>query len=73
MIDEFIAYWTEPNRSKTKMRYEMEKTWDISRRLNTWYRNQIKFGKIKPDGTDPNYDIPKVGGIEHKFDNVKGW
>lgn len=37
LLDNFIDYWTEPNRSKApKMRYELQKTWDTKRRLNTW-------------------------------------
>lgn len=36
MLEAFFQYWSEPNRSKTKMRFEMEKTWDIARRLRTW-------------------------------------
>ena len=36
MIRQFYDYWTEPNKSRTKMRYELERTWDIKRRLNTW-------------------------------------
>jgi len=33
---EFIDYWTEPNKSGTKMRFELERTWDLSRRLHRW-------------------------------------
>lgn len=37
MIDEFFQYWSEPNRSKKpKMRFELEKTWELNRRLSTW-------------------------------------
>lgn len=36
MCNKFFVYWTEPNKSKTKMRFELEKTWDVSRRLETW-------------------------------------
>lgn len=36
MIRQFYDYWTEPNKSRTKMRYELERTWDTKRRLNTW-------------------------------------
>lgn len=36
MTDEFISYWTEPNKSHTKMRYELERTWDTNRRLRYW-------------------------------------
>ena len=39
MIKEFVSYWTEPNKSNTKMRFEMQRTWDMSRRLATWKRN----------------------------------
>ena len=36
----FFSYWTEPNKSGTKMRFELEKTWDIKRRIKTWVRNE---------------------------------
>ena len=36
MKEKFIAYWTEPNKSRTRVRYQMEKTWDTSRRLALW-------------------------------------
>ena len=36
MLRQFYDYWTEPNKSRTKMRYELERTWDTKRRLNTW-------------------------------------
>lgn len=39
----FFLYWTEPNKSKTKLKYEMEKTWDISRRLARWEQNKKDF------------------------------
>lgn len=42
MIDEFADYWTEPNKSQSKMRYELERTWDLSRRLKRWASNNIK-------------------------------
>ena len=36
MLRSFFTYWSEPNKSKTKMRFELEKTWDLSRRLSYW-------------------------------------
>ena len=45
MITEFYNYWTEPNPSKTKMRFEMEKTWDTARRLETWLKRSLGFNK----------------------------
>ena len=50
LIRAFYDYWTEPNKSKTKMRFELEKTWDVKRRLNTWAsREKINS---KSHGTD---------------------
>ena len=49
--DNFLSYWTEPNRPKTKLRYMMEKTWDTKRRLSVWanrspeYKNTIDYDK----------------------------
>jgi hypothetical protein len=39
----FFDYWTEPNKSKTKLRFELEKTWDTKRRLNTWASRDKSF------------------------------
>lgn len=36
---EFADYWTEPNKSGTKMLFELEKTWDLGRRLTRWANN----------------------------------
>lgn len=38
MINDFFNYWSEPNRSKTKMRKDIERTWDTHRRLLTWFK-----------------------------------
>lgn len=38
MIFAFFDYWSEPDKAKTKMRYEMQKTWSIAGRLRTWER-----------------------------------
>ena len=36
MVRRFYDYWTELNRSGTKMRFELEKTFEIGKRLKTW-------------------------------------
>ena len=41
ICDEFIDYWTEPNKTKTKMKFEMQETFDISRRLKRWINNDF--------------------------------
>lgn len=52
MIREFYDYWSEPNKSHSKMRFEQERTWDIKRRLQTWEkRSKNGFGKYN-NGAD---------------------
>jgi len=46
----FISYWTERNKSGTKQRWELEKTFELKRRLNTWFRNAGKFNSTKGKG-----------------------
>ena len=47
ILNGFIDYWTEPNKSKSKMKFELEKTWETKRRLKTWANNQKKWDKPK--------------------------
>ena len=47
ILNGFIDYWTEPNKSNTKMKYELNKTWSTKLRLNTWANNQKKWDKPK--------------------------
>lgn len=47
ILNGFIDYWTEPNKSNSKMKYELEKTWETKRRLKTWATNQKKWDKPK--------------------------
>ena len=42
MLEQFFDYWSEPNKKGT-MRFELEKTWDLKRRLKRWYENQIQW------------------------------
>ena len=44
-IRAFFNYWTEKNKSGTKMRFELEKTWETSKRLVTWANNEKEYGK----------------------------
>ena len=39
--NKFIDYWTEPNKSGTRMRFEMQTTWDTNRRLLRWQKNNL--------------------------------
>lgn len=44
-LKKFITYWTEPNGSGTKARWQLHKTFEVRRRLATWLSN--KKGKSR--------------------------
>ena len=43
--NEFLSYWSEANKSKTKMRWELERTWDLRSRMQRWNNNTKKWDK----------------------------
>lgn len=45
MIREFFEYWTEMNKSKSKMRFEQQPTWETSKRLATWAKRDKNYAK----------------------------
>ena len=55
-VQKFISYWTEPNKSGTKQRWQLEKTFELKRRLATWFGNIKNFSKVVNDGVP----LPKV-------------
>lgn len=64
MIRKFYDYWSETNKSKTRMRCETEKTWDLNLRLQNWARRK-DFG-TKQSGT-------ALHNSENKDYNEGGW
>ena len=62
MLQDFYEYWTEPNPSHTKMRFELQKTWDVNRRLARWARNNFnRYDRQQP--TKQQQDISKLASI----------
>jgi len=53
MMREFFNYWTEKNEGGKKMRFEMQKVFDVSRRLSTW-SERAKNNKFNTNGK-PTY------------------
>jgi hypothetical protein len=39
---DFISYWTERNATGKLMKFQMNNTWETSRRLSTWQRNNYQ-------------------------------
>lgn len=50
MLRDFFGYWTEMNKSMTKMRFEQQPTWETSRRLSTWAKNERNYGNRQGNG-----------------------
>ncbi len=42
-VGKFVAYWTEPNKSGTRVRWQAQKFFDIRRRLATWFGRISQF------------------------------
>ena len=43
MLESFYSYWTETNKSNTKMRFELEPTFEVTKRLATWANRDTQF------------------------------
>ena len=41
MLNDFFQYWTELDKRRRRMRFEMQKTWETGKRLNLWSRKQF--------------------------------
>jgi hypothetical protein len=59
MVVEFFEYWNEPNKSRSKMRWENEKTWDLAKRLLRWSNNDSSTKKTfnKPKQVSEYTDV----------------
>jgi hypothetical protein len=55
LLSLFFKYWTEPNKSNTKFKQELEKTWSLERRLETWATNDSNFNKKQDNTPEKKY------------------
>ena len=46
MLNDFYQYWTEMDRRRRRMRFEMQKTWETGKRLSLWARKSFRFHPI---------------------------
>ena len=58
MVRDFFNYWSELNKSETKMKFELQTTFQISNRLATWAKNE------KPNFAKQKSNITKLTGNE---------
>jgi len=70
MVRSFFDYWSEWNKSGTKMKWEMKETWEVAKRLATWSRRDTDFGGskttlkvISPSPTTPQDQVMKSIGL----------
>lgn len=63
MIREFFDYWSEMNKSKSKMRFEQQPTWETSKRLATWAKRERNYAKDTGGHEDKRrgYEVPAEG------------
>ena len=47
LLNDFYLYWSETTLNNKKMRYELEKTFSLERRLNTWKSRSVVYDKPK--------------------------
>jgi hypothetical protein len=63
----FFNYWSEANPSGNRMRFEMQKTWDLKRRLEFWKNNERNMRSApKPR---PQFEFEK--NTEGKYDDIE--
>jgi len=56
MLRDFYLYWTEHSLNNKKLKYELESTFSIPNRLNTWNKNRIKFGYVDSVIDKPSFN-----------------
>jgi hypothetical protein len=54
-IKDFYLYWSEETQDHKHLKYELEKTWSLERRLSTWATNAKKYGTILPKQTSEEW------------------
>lgn len=50
LLRDFYDYWSEPA-VNSKMKFQLQDTWDLNRRLKRWQRNDFKKTDSKPTDT----------------------
>jgi hypothetical protein len=63
--DNFLSYWTEQNKSG-KERWELEKFFNIERRINTWITNKTKFN-------NNGNNTEKLGTSAARMEALRKW
>ena len=72
MLRRFYNYWTEMNKSGTKVRFELQQTFEISKRLATWAGKDKEFIDIRPKTYDEMLKLAQNNpDIWKQYDAIK--
>lgn len=71
MIRAFFDYWSELNKSRTKMRFENEKTWETPKRLMTWASKEKDYGTNRRSNTQAALEAGATA-INRMLANIDG-
>jgi hypothetical protein len=71
ILEGFIDYWTEPNKSKTKMKFELNQTWATNLRLKNWAANQKKWQK--PIKINKNKLTKNIDTMKNVLNKLNGY
>lgn len=72
MVREFYDYWSEPNKSQSRLRFEQERTWDLNRRLARWsnYTKEYKSNDDKKNRSEKSSAAKRVGKAADLVDSL---
>ncbi len=71
ILEGFINYWTEPNKSKTKMKFELQQTWSTNLRLKNWAKNQKTWNK--PTESNKNKLTKNTTTMKNVLNKINGY
>lgn len=69
MVYRFVWYWTESN--GRKMRWEMQKVFDIARRMGTWHNREKERASWQKPQQVPQPRSKSVDDLIFKYENGK--
>ena len=70
MIREFFDYWSEMNKSKSKMRFEQQPTWETSKRLATWAKRERNYAKDTGGHEDKRRGYAVTPDVEKDYNST---
>lgn len=68
----FIIYWSELNKNKTKMRWELERTWDTKARIDRWKSRQKEWSKAAPNKNTFKNKMDTFNKAKQMMDKLNG-